>query len=138
MENNPIQHYKEQSVNTMTSGELLLLLYDELVKNLLRCGLALDKQEYEVMEASADKSMDILRYLDDTLDDQYPISHELHRLYEYFIYQLTRVKIGRNKKVLDEVRPRIAELRDTFRQADRNVAEEADKRPAPGPKGGAT
>lgn len=36
MENNPIQHYKEQSVNTMTPNELLLLLFDELMKNLLR------------------------------------------------------------------------------------------------------
>ncbi|MDE6836792.1 MAG: flagellar protein FliS [Acutalibacter sp.] len=134
MENNPIQHYKEQSVNTMTPNELLLLLYDELVKDLLRCGLALEKQEYELMEAAADKSMDIIRYLDDTLDDQYPISRELHRLYEYFTYQLTRVKIGRNKQVLDQVRPMIMDLRDTFRQADKNVAEEAEGRQAAEPK----
>ena len=134
MENNPIQHYKEQSVNTMTPNELLLLLYDELVKDLLRCGLALEKQEYELMEAAADKSMDIIRYLDDTLDDQYPISRELHRLYEYFTYQLTRVKIGRNKQVLDQVRPMIMDLRDTFGPADKNVAEEAEGRQAAEPK----
>ena len=29
------QQYKEQSVNTMTQGELLLLLFDELVKRLI-------------------------------------------------------------------------------------------------------
>lgn len=130
MENNPIQHYKEQSVNTMTPNELLLLLYDELVKNLIRCDLALDKKEYELMEAAVDKSQDIIRYLDDTLDDQYPISRELHRLYDFFDYQLGRVKIGRNKAVLDQVRPMITDLRDTFRQADRNVAEEAEKKTA--------
>lgn len=128
MENNPIQHYKEQSVNTMTPNELLLLLYDELVKDLIRCDLALEKKEYELMEASVDKAQDILHYLDDTLDDQYPISHDLHRLYDYFDYQLGRVKIGRNKTVLDQVKPMIADLRDTFRQADRNVAEEAEKK----------
>ena len=94
MENNPIQHYKEQSVNTMTPNELLLLLFDELMKNLLRCGLALDKQEYELMEASVDKAQDIIRYLDDTLDDQYPISRQLHKLYDFFGYQLGRVKFG--------------------------------------------
>ena len=128
MENNPIQHYKEQSVNTMTPNELLLLLFDELMKNLLRCGLALDKQEYELMEASVDKAQHIIRYLDDTLDDQYPISRQLHKLYDFFGYQLGRVKFGRNKAVLDQVRPMIADLRDTFRQADRNVAEEAEKK----------
>lgn len=130
MENNPIQHYKEQSVNTMTPNELLLLLFDELVKNLLRCGLALDKKEYELMEASVNKAQDILHYLDDTLDYQYPISRDLHRLYDFFDYQLGRVKIGRNKAVLEQVRPMITDLRDTFRQADKNVAEEAEKKQA--------
>ena len=120
MENNPIQHYKEQSVNTMTPNELLLLLYDELVKDLLRCGLALEKQEYELMEAAADKSMDIIRYLDDTLDDQYPISRDLSRMYEYFTYQLGRIKIGRNKKELARLRPMLVDMRDTFRAAEKN------------------
>lgn len=130
MENNPIQHYKEQSVNTMTPNELLLLLFDELVKNLLRCGLALDKKEYEMMEASVNKAQDIVHYLDDTLDYQCPISRDLHRLYDFFDYQLGRVKIGRNKAVLEQVRPMIMDLRDTFRQADKNVAEEAERKQA--------
>ena len=38
MENNGYQQYVEQSVNTMTANELLLLLYDELVKRLVRAG----------------------------------------------------------------------------------------------------
>ena len=128
MENNPIQHYKEQSISTMTSGELLLLLYDELVKNLMRCDLALDKNEFELLEASVDKSLDIIRYLDDTLDRQYEISRELHALYDYFDYQLARVKIGRNKAVLDDVRRRVIELRESFRQAEKNCADEQEKK----------
>ena len=32
MEHNTIQQYKEQSINTMTPSELLLLLYDELLR----------------------------------------------------------------------------------------------------------
>ena len=34
------QQYKEQSINTMTPGELLMLLYDELVKRGARAELA--------------------------------------------------------------------------------------------------
>ena len=125
MENNPIQHYKEQSVNTMTPNELLLLLYDELVKDLLRCGLALEKQEYELMEAAADKSIDIIRYLDDTLDRQYPISGNLARLYEFFSYELNRVKAGRNRTELERVKAMVMELRDTFREAEKTSRAEA-------------
>ena len=39
------QNYKEQAINTMTQGELLLVLYDELVKRAKRAELALEKEE---------------------------------------------------------------------------------------------
>ena len=114
------QAYKDQAVNTMTQGELLLVLYDELVKRLLRAGLALDKSDFRLFEASVDRSLDIIRYLDDTLDMQYPISANLTRLYEYFSYELRRVKAGRNKTELERVKTRVGELRDSFREAQRN------------------
>lgn len=120
MDNKGFQHYKEQAVSTMTQGELLLLLYDELIKRTTRASLALDKEDYPLFEASIDRSLEIIRYLDDTLDPQYPISANLTRLYEYFCYELNRVKAGRNKKELARVRPMIAELRDSFRTAAKN------------------
>ncbi len=123
MDNRGYQHYKEQSINTMTQGELLLLLYDELIKRLMRCDLALAKEDYELFDASADRCIQIVRYLDDTLDPKYPISRELHRLYDFFGYELNRVKMGRNKTELDNIRPMIAELRDAFRTADKNSNE---------------
>ena len=68
------QSYKEQSVNTMTQGELLLLLYDELYKRLSQAELMLDQQNYPVYESSIERSVAIIDYLDSTLDRQYPIS----------------------------------------------------------------
>lgn len=125
MEHNAFQQYKEQSVNTMTPNELLLLLFDELVKHLVRCELALQQGDFEQLDVSAGRSIDIVQYLDDTLDHQYPISRDLHRLYDYFEYQLGRVKIGRNKEVLAEVKPMIMDLRESFRAAEKNCAEQA-------------
>ena len=119
------QGYKEQGINEMSQGELLLLLYDELVKRLLRAGLALDKADYPLFEASVDRSLDIIRYLDDTLDMQYPISRNLNRLYDYFSFELNRVKAGRNKTELDRVKTMVGELRDTFREAQKNAQQEA-------------
>lgn len=113
------QQYKAQSINTMTPGELLMLLYDELIKRLARAEIALQNQNYEVFDESIIRCREILRYLDDTLDMQYPISHDLHRLYDFFSYELSRVQVGRNEKVLAEVKPRLTDLRDTFRQAQK-------------------
>jgi flagellar capping protein FliD len=55
METRGFQAYKAQSVSTMTQGEQLLLLYDELVKRLTRAELALDKEDYTVFEESVDR-----------------------------------------------------------------------------------
>ena len=118
------QGYKEQGINDMNPGELLLLLYDELVKRLIRAGLALDKEDWSLFDASLDRSLDILRYLDDTLDMQYPISRSLNRLYDYFSYELNRVKAGRNKTELDRVKTMVGELRDTFREAHKTTMEQ--------------
>lgn len=112
--------YKEQSIYTMTQGELLLLLYDELVKRLTQAELALGKKEFSIFEASAQRGMDIVAYLDDTLDRRYPISKELTRLYEYFTYELSRAKIGRHLEPLTHVKFMVEELRDAFRQAQKS------------------
>ena len=114
------QSYKEQSVNTMTQGELLLLLYDELYKRLSQAELMLDQQNFPVYEASIERSVAIIDYLDSTLDRQYPISKNLAQLYEYFTYELGRAKIGRRKEVLDHVTSMVGELRDAFRQAQKS------------------
>ena len=126
------QGYKEQGINEMTPGELLLLLYDELVKRMVRAGLALDKADYALFEASVDRCLDIIRYLDDTLDMQYPISRNLNRLYDYFGFELNRVKAGRNKTELERVRTMVGELRDTFREANKNALQELASANHPG------
>ena len=123
MDTRGYQQYKQQSSNAMPPGELLMLLYDELVKRSTLAGLALDKQDWPLFEASQDRSVDIVNYLDDTLDRQYPISRDLSRMYDYFTYEMERIKAGRNKKELERLRPMLADMRDAFRAADKNSGE---------------
>ena len=114
------QQYKENSIDTMTQGELLLTLYDELMKRLTRAELALEKEDYTVMEEAVDRSSAIIRYLSGTLDRKYEISGNLYRLYDYFLYELARVRAGRNQTSLETVKRMVGELRDTFRIAAQN------------------
>lgn len=116
------QQYKAQSINTMTQSELLLLLYDELFKRLTQAELALGKEDWTLFEASVQRGMEIIAYLDDTLDRKYDISKNLSQLYEYFTYELGRVKIGRRKDLLAQVKSMVSELRDAFRQAAKSGA----------------
>ncbi len=113
------QHYKEQTVNTMTPGEMLNLLYDEMLKRLTRAELALEKKDYELFEQSIQRATDIVTYLKDTLNYDYEISAELRRMYDFFLYEFSRIRAGRNSDVIEEVRPLIIELRDAFKEAQR-------------------
>ena len=117
------QRYREESMNSMTQGELLLLLYDELVKRLRQADLEMGKLNYENFEKAVDRAVEIIHYLSDTLDHRYPISGNLSRLYEYFCYELSRVKAGRNQEELMRVTRMVSELRDSFRQAEKTSGE---------------
>ena len=123
-----LQNYKAQSLNTMTQGELLVLLLDELVKRLMRGDIALEQGDIPLFETSIQRCIDIVRYLDDTLDRRYEVSRGLHRLYDFFCYDLNRIMLGRNKTELDKLRPMITDLRDTFRIAERTMAQQGQGR----------
>lgn len=115
--NKGYQQYKEQSIMTMTAGEMLLLLYDELLKRLTRAELALDNQDYELYNQSITRSKEIVKYLNSTLNFEYGISRQLQQMYEFFLYELSRAEAGRNKVAITELKPLVKELREAFQEA---------------------
>ena len=44
------QHYREESLNSMTQAELLLRLYDELMKRLTQAEIYLTQKDYTSFE----------------------------------------------------------------------------------------
>lgn len=114
---NGYQSYKNQSIMTMTPGEMLLLLYDELTKRLLRAELALQKKDYALFDASVQRSVEIVQYLKDTLNFNYEISRELNTMYDFFLYELSRVSAGRRAEIIEEIKPLVKDLRDSFAEA---------------------
>lgn len=122
MYRNGYQQYKVQSVNTMTSSEMLLLLYDELIKRLGRAQIALEDKNYDLFNESVKRSREIVQYLNDTLNMNYKISFELRRMYQFFLYELSRLQAGRNTTVIQELKPLVAELRDSFKEASKSAA----------------
>ncbi|MDD3141204.1 MAG: flagellar export chaperone FliS [Lachnospiraceae bacterium] len=115
------QQYKEQSVNTMTKSEMLLLLLDELVKRIMRAEIALKQENYELFDQSITRAVEIVMYLKSTLNRKYEISGELSRMYDFFIFDLSRIKAGRDEAVILELRPLVEDLRNTFREAGKQV-----------------
>ena len=122
MYQNGYEQYKMQSVNTMTSGEMLQLLYDELLKRLTRAQVALEDENYDLFNQSVQRSKEIVQYLDFTLNMDYKISYELRRMYEFFLFELSRLQAGRKVSVIQELKPLVGDLRDAFKEASKTAA----------------
>lgn len=117
------RQYKEKSIYSMSPLELLLLLYDEAVKNLKKAEYALNEKDYEKFDECLQRTTKIVRYLTDILDMSQPISRNLKRIYYYLVYDISRVKAGRarQKDELGRISHILSELRDGFDQAGRKV-----------------
>lgn len=122
---NGYNKYKEKSIYSMSSGELLLLLFDETIKRLTRAEQSLKDENYEDFDDCMTRTSRIVRYLIEILDMQYPISWDLRRIYEYLIYDISVVKAGRIRKIdeIGRIRHILSELREAFDGASRQVGE---------------
>ncbi len=113
------EQYKEQSINSMTKGEQLILLFDEVVKSLVKSEIAIKESNYELLDTSVQKATDIVKYLIEILDRSIPISQELYRMYDFFLYEFSRIKAGRKIETVLEVKGMVVEMRDAFKEANR-------------------
>lgn len=116
---NPYEKYKQQSVMTMTQGEMLVKLYEEVIKQLSSALISIEKKDYSSSNESLQKAQKILGYLKSTLDFKYEVSNNLSMLYDFFIQRLIDANIKKDTAIIEEVIPMVAELKDAFSQADR-------------------
>ena len=118
---NPYQQYQRQSVMTMTQGEMLTKLYDEVIKQMSGAKICLTEKDLSGVNNALQKAQRILFYLKSTLDFKYEISGNLDALYDFFIERIVQANLKKDAAMLDEIIPMIEDLRDTFVQADRNA-----------------
>ncbi|WP_148354903.1 flagellar export chaperone FliS [Anaerotruncus colihominis] len=118
---NPYQQYQRQSVMTMTQGEMLTKLYDEVIKQMSGAKICLTEKDLSGVNNALQKAQRILFCLKSTLDFKYEISGNLDALYDFFIERTVQANLKKDAAMLDEIIPMIEDLRDTFVQADRNA-----------------
>ena len=121
MVNNLYKTYKQQSVMTMTSGDLLIALYDGLLKELSQAQNSFKQNNYADINRDLKKVQLLLGHLKSTLNFDYEISNNLAALYDYFIDVVKKANLKKDPTGLDEVTQMIAELRDAFYQANRKT-----------------
>ena len=118
---NPYQKYKQQSVMTMTRGEVLNQLFDEVIKQLNGSLVYLEEKDYPGANNALLKAQKIIGYLKSSLDPQYEVSNSLDAMYEYFGYRIMQANVKKESEPINEIIPMITELKDTFATVDRSV-----------------
>lgn len=115
---NAFEQYKKNSINTMTKGELLILLFDEAIKKLNQSKLLMENNDYENANISLEKVRSIFNYLIVTLDDKYQLSNDLADMYSFFNTQIIKASSSKSTNYIDDILPIIKDLRNTWAEAD--------------------
>ena len=116
---NPYDTYKQQSVMTMTSGQMLIMVYNELIKQLSLAQQAFTQKDISGVNRYLQKSQKLIRALKGTLNFDYSISENLNNLYDFFLSAVLNANVKKDPSELQTLIEMITELRDTFTEADK-------------------
>lgn len=115
--NNPYQRYKEQALSTLTQGELLVKLYEEVIKQLNLAKINIEKKEFAVVNDALIKVLTIINTLDGALNMQVEMSKNLHELYVFLAGEVKKANIKKDSSVIDSILPLFKDLRSSFESA---------------------
>jgi len=121
MTTNPYETYKQQSVLTMTPGQMLVAVYDELIKQLNFAIISFEKNDITEINRSLQKSQRIINELRGTLNYNYEVSKNLADIYNFFNRAIMNANIKKDPADLKDVLQMVTELRDTFAEADKRT-----------------
>lgn len=116
---NPYAKYQEQSVMTMTHGEMLVKLYDETVRQIHLAIAAIASKDTSTANQSLLKAQQIVNYLRSTLDFKYEISNQLASFYDFFNEKLRNANIHKTAEDLSDIAALVMDLRDAFAQGEK-------------------
>ena len=129
--------YKETRIKTAGQGQLIVMLYDEAVKQLSRAIELLeanqnekkDPAKIEIISKAVMKTEEIITELIISLDFEQggEISKNLFSLYTWFNRELMEANISQDIKRVTTVRDMLSELRNTWSAISKNVVDQPNR-----------
>ncbi len=125
---NAYNQYKENAINTASPEELTLMLYNGLVKFIMRGMDSIEKHNMQDAHNNIIRAQDIIAEFIETLDMRYELSQSLSAIYGYMLDRLVDANLAKDKDILEEVLGFAKNLRDTWEQAMK-IAKHQVKKP---------
>ncbi|MGK5510827.1 flagellar export chaperone FliS [Brevibacillus formosus] len=114
---NAAQTYQSNQVTTATPADLTLMLYNGALKFIKQAKLALKNKDVTKAHEASIKIQNILYELMSTLNNDYDISKEFSRLYEYMLQRTIEANMRKDVDILLEVEDLFVQFRDTWKEA---------------------
>ncbi len=112
------QQYQQAQALTVTPGQLVVLLYDGVLRFARRARLALADRNYEAAHNALCRTQAIIAELDATLNDEAgAIATNLHRIYAYCLQRLIEANVQKDAERVGEVITHFEALLEAWRQA---------------------
>ena len=129
MNANPLAAYRETRVRTASPAQLVVMLYDEAVKqcdvagDLMKSDIKKNPQNIEKINAALGKVQDIITELMASLDFDAggEIAENLFALYVWFSRELLDASLNKDHEKVGKVRAMIADLRGAWSEAATKV-----------------
>lgn len=112
---NAYSQYSNNKVMTASPAELVLMLYEGMIKFCNRAIEAVDNKEIEKAHINIVKMEKIVDHLRRTLDMKYPVANEFEKIYVYLYKQMVTANIRKDKEILEEILGHLHMLRDTWK-----------------------
>ncbi|KQL46513.1 flagellar export chaperone FliS [Brevibacillus choshinensis] len=114
---NAAQTYQSNQVTTATPADLTLMLYNGALKFIKQAKSAIEEKNVAKAHEASLKVQNILYELMSTLNNDYPISKEFAKLYEYMLQRTIEANVRKDLDILTEVEDLFVQFRDTWKEA---------------------
>lgn len=121
MSYNALNQYKQNTVFTATKEELTLMLYDGAIKFINIGKLNIQNKDTVKAHEALMRAQDIIIELNASLNMDYEISNNLRSIYDFIMEKLVDGNIEKDVAPLDEALGLLQDLRDTWKDAMREV-----------------
>lgn len=110
------ERYKSQRVLTAGPGELILMMYDGVIKQLKIAKMYIQEGNYEESNNSLIKAQDIVNELMRSLNLEYSLANQLLQIYDFILNELVMINIKKQEERIQPILEIVEELRDTWAQ----------------------
>lgn len=118
---NLIEKYQAQAIGTLSRGELIIKLYDEVLKNLKYASVLFKQGNSDAARKCTGKCRKIFNYLIVILDGKYDLSVRLGRIYSHMIGQIILTDATGDTSHIESIVPQLEDLRGAWDEAEKQL-----------------